>query len=339
MVRARAQVAFLDLAAREYRFPVAAQLVAAPADWARGLVGLLIATAEVAVAAPGAAFSARTAGVTPSEADRAAARALCTGSKRAVWLGAMALRHPAYAELHALAAEIARLAGATLGTLAEGGNAAGAALAAVTPQGGDRPGLDALAMLRSPQRAYLLVGAIEPRHDLADPAAAEAAFAGAACVVAITPYASEELLRHAHVLLPMAAFAETSGTYVNLEGRWQSHPGAISPPGEARPGWKVLRVLGNLLQLPGFDYENSEQVRDELRARLDASAPSAAAAGLPTAVLPTAVLPTTLPAGALDAVASLPLAVLDVPMYAIDAILRRSPALQATTIARAGAEA
>ena len=334
VVRARAQVAFLDLAAREYRFPVAAQLVAAPADWARGLVGLLLATAEVAVAAPGAAFVARTAGVTPSEADRAAARALCTGSNRAVWLGAMALRHPAYAELHALAAEIARLAGATLGTLAEGGNAAGAALAAVTPQGGDRPGLDALAMLRSPQRAYLLVGAIEPRHDLADPAAAEAAFAGAACVVAITPYASEELLRHAHVLLPMAAFAETSGTYVNLEGRWQSHPGAISPPGEARPGWKVLRVLGNLLQLPGFDYENSEQVRDELRARLDASAPSAAAAGLPTAVLPT-----TLPAGALDAVASLPLAVLDVPMYAIDAILRRSPALQATTIARAGAEA
>jgi NADH-quinone oxidoreductase subunit G len=333
-VRARAQVAFFDLAAREYRFPVAAQVVARPAEWMRGLVGLLSATAEVAGAPSGAAFSALTAGVTPSDADRAAARALCTGSNRAVWLGAIALRHPAYAELHALAAEIARLAGATLGTLAEGGNAAGAALAAVTPQGGDRPGLDALAMLRSPQRAYLLVGAIEARHDLADPAAAEAAFAGAACVVAITPYASEELLRHAHVLLPMAAFAETSGTYVNLEGRWQSHPGAIAPPGEARPGWKILRVLGNLLQLPDFDYESSEQVRDELRARLDAAAPSAAAA-----VLPTAALPTTLPAGALDAVAQMPAAVLDVPMYAIDAVLRRSPALQATTIARAGAEA
>lgn len=340
-VRARAQVAFFDLAAREYRFPVAAQIVAAPADWMRGLAGLLSATAEVAGVPSGAAFSALIAGVTPTEVDRTAARALCSGSNRAVWLGAMALRHPAYAELQALAAEIARLACATLGTLAEGGNAAGAALAAVTPQGGDRPGLDALAMLRSPQRAYLLVGAIEPRHDLADPAAAEAAFAGAACVVAITPYVSEELLRHAHVLLPMAAFAETSGTYVNLEGRWQSHPGAISPPGEARPGWKVLRVLGNLLQLPGFDYESSEQVRDELRARLDAAAPSAAAAvpSVAAAVLPTAVLPMTLPAGALDAVASLPLAVLDVPMYAIDAILRRSPALQATTTARAGAEA
>jgi NADH-quinone oxidoreductase subunit G len=338
-VRARAQVAFLDLAAREYRFPVASQIVAAPADWTRGLAGLLVATAEVAGAAPAAAFSSLIAGLTPSDAERAAARALCTGTNRAVWLGAMALRHPAYADLRALAAEIARLAGATLGTLAEGGNAAGAALAGVLPQGGERAGLDALAMLRAPQRAYLLVGAIEPRHDLADPVAAEAAFAAAACVVAITPYASEELLRHAHVLLPMGAFAETSGTYVNLEGRWQSHPGAIAPPGEARPGWKILRVLGNLLQLEGFAHESSEQVRDELRARLDAAASTGAASTGAGAAVAAATLPTALPAGALGAVASLPVAALDVPMYAIDAVLRRSPALQATAIARAAGAA
>jgi NADH-quinone oxidoreductase subunit G len=338
-VRARAQVAFLDLAAREYRFPVASQIVAAPADWTRGLAGLLVATAEVAGAAPAAAFSSLIAGLTPSDAERAAARALCTGTNRAVWLGAMALRHPAYADLRALAAEIARLAGATLGTLAEGGNAAGAALAGVLPQGGEHAGLDALAMLRAPQRAYLLVGAIEPRHDLADPVAAEAAFAAAACVVAITPYASEELLRHAHVLLPMGAFAETSGTYVNLEGRWQSHPGAIAPPGEARPGWKILRVLGNLLQLEGFAHESSEQVRDELRARLDAAASTGAASTGAGAAVAAATLPTALPAGALGAVASLPVAALDVPMYAIDAVLRRSPALQATAIARAAGAA
>ena len=338
-VRARAQVAFLDLAAREYRFPVASQIVAAPADWTRGLAGLLVATAEVAGAAPAAAFSSLIAGLTPSDAERAAARALCIGTNRAVWLGAMALRHPAYADLRALAAEIARLAGATLGTLAEGGNAAGAALAGVLPQGGERAGLDALAMLRAPQRAYLLVGAIEPSHDLADPVAAEAAFAAAACVVAITPYASEELLRHAHVLLPMGAFAETSGTYVNLEGRWQSHPGAIAPPGEARPGWKILRVLGNLLQLEGFAHESSEQVRDELRARLDAAASTGAASTGAGAAVAAATLPTALPAGALGAVASLPVAALDVPMYAIDAVLRRSPALQATAIARAAGAA
>jgi NADH-quinone oxidoreductase subunit G len=338
-VRARAQVAFLDLAAREYRFPVASQIVAAPADWTRGLAGLLVATAEVAGAAPAAAFSSLIAGLTPSDAERAAARALCIGTNRAVWLGAMALRHPAYADLRALAAEIARLAGATLGTLAEGGNAAGAALAGVLPQGGEHAGLDALAMLRAPQRAYLLVGAIEPSHDLADPVAAEAAFAAAACVVAITPYASEELLRHAHVLLPMGAFAETSGTYVNLEGRWQSHPGAIAPPGEARPGWKILRVLGNLLQLEGFAHESSEQVRDELRARLDAAASTGAASTGAGAAGAAAALPSALPAGALGAIASLPVAALDVPMYAIDAVLRRSPALQATAIARAAGAA
>ena len=337
-VRAKAQVAFLDLSVRDYRFPVASQVVAAPADWARELLGVLAATAEIVGAAPAAPFAALTAGLAPTEAQRAAARALCHGPVRALWLGAMALRHPAYADLRALAAEAARLAGATLGTLAEGGNAAGAALAAVLPQGGDRAGLDALAMLRSPQRAYLLVGAIEPQHDLADPAAAEAAFGSAACVVAITPYASESMLRQAHVLLPMGAFAETSGTYVSLEGRWQSHPGAIAPPGEARPGWKVLRVLGNLLQLPGFDHESSEQVRDELRARLDASA-AATGAGVDAAAS-TPLMPSALPAQALQAaLAALAPTALDVPMYSIDAVLRRSPALQATAIARAGGAA
>jgi NADH-quinone oxidoreductase subunit G len=170
----------------------------------------------------------------------------------------------------------------------------------------------------------------EPSQDLADPAAAAAAFDGAACVVALTPFASEELLRHAHVLLPMGAFAETSGTYVNLEGRWQSHPGAVAPPGEARPGWKILRVLGNLLQLQGFDEESSVQVRDRLRAALDA-----AGGGTPVGLT---ALPSLPAASAVDADA-LSARSLDVPMYAIDAVLRRSPALQATSIARASGAA
>ncbi len=325
-VRARAQVAFLDLAVRDYRFPVAAQVVADAAHWTREAAALALATAEAAGGAVAPAFGPLVSGVSPTDAHRAAARALCTGSHRAVWLGAMALRHPAYAELRALAAETARLAGATLGTLVEGGNGAGAPLAGAVPYrdaaGIATAGLDALAMLRSPQRAYLLVGAIEPSQDLADPAAAAAAFSSAACVVAVTPFASEELLRHAHVLLPMAAFAETSGTYVNLEGRWQSHPGAVAPPGEARPGWKILRVLGNLLQLQGFDEESSEQVRDRLRAQVEAAVGNGAAIAVPPA----------LPAAATAALAAAPL---DIPMYAIDAVLRRSPALQATSIARA----
>ncbi len=336
-VRARAQVAFLDLASRDYRFPVAAQIVAEAGHWTREAAALALATAEAAGGAVAPAFGSLVSGVSPTDAHRAAARALCTGTSRAVWLGAIALRHPAYAELRALAAETARLAGATLGTLVEGGNGVGAPLAGAVPYrdaaGGATNGLDALAMLRSPQRAYLLVGAMEPSQDLADPAAAAAAFGSAACVVAVTPFASEELLRHAHVLLPMAAFAETSGTYVNLEGRWQSHPGAVAPPGEARPGWKILRVLGNLLQLQGFDEESSEQVRERLRAQVDAAVGAgagAAATGGPAAV----VVPPALPAGAARAGSASP-AALDIPMYAIDAVLRRSPALQATNIARA----
>jgi len=325
-VRARAQVAFLDLAVRDYRFPVAAQVVADAAHWTREAAALALATAEAVGGAVAPASGSLVSGVSPTDAHRAAARALCTGSHRAVWLGAMAQRHPAYAELRALAAETARLAGATLGTLVEGGNGVGASLANAVPYrdaaGNATAGLDALAMLRSPQRAYLLVGAIEPSQDLADPAAAAAAFGSAACVVAVTPFASEELLRHAHVLLPMAAFAETSGTYVNLEGRWQSHPGAVAPPGEARPGWKILRVLGNLLQLQGFDEESSEQVRDRLRAQVDAAVGNGAAIAVPPA----------LPAAGTAASAAAPL---DIPMYAIDAVLRRSPALQATNIARA----
>jgi NADH-quinone oxidoreductase subunit G len=335
--RARAQVAFLDLAARDYRFPVAAQIVAEAAHWARELAALALATAEVAGGAVGAQFSGLVAGVTPTDAHRAAARALCTGDRRAVWIGAMAMRHPAFAELNALAAEVSRLAGANFGALAEGANATGAWLAGALPHrsadGTPTQGLDAIAMLRAPQRAYLLVGAIEPAKDLADPDAAAAAFGSAACVVALTPFASEELLRHAHVLLPMAAFAETSGTYVNLEGRWQSHPGAVAPPGEARPGWKILRVLGNLLQLQGFHEESSEQVRDRLRAQVDAAGTATAGAAAPAAV------PPTLPAATVAAVSS-SAAALDIPMYAIDAVLRRSPALQATSIARtAGAAA
>jgi len=123
----------------------------------------------------------------------------------------------------------------------------------------------------------------------------------------------------ASVLLPAAAFAETAGTFVNLEGRWQSFSAAALPPGAARPAWKILRVLGNLLQVPDCDYQSSEQVRDELRAAVDAAPQlhhtAHAALSAPSAVE----------------------SLRDVPMYQIDALLRRAPSLQATRIALDGA--
>ena len=136
-------------------------------------------------------------------------------------------------------------------------------------------------------------------------------------MVAITPYASDEARAIASVILPSAVFAETSGTWVNVEGLWQSVAGAAKPAGEARPGWKILRVLGNLLGLAGFDYVSSEDVRDELQRELAAAAGQAATA--------TAFAPGRL--AAFDSTR-------DVAIYDVDAVVRRSAPLQATAEGR-----
>src|SRR5690606_8195092 len=178
----------------------------------------------------------------------------------------------AYAEIRALAAAIAHATGASFGVLAEGANAAGAWLAGAVPhrEAGGKPatpaGLTAAEMLAKPLSAYVLFN-VEPWADALDKNAAQV-LAQAQLVVAMTPFASDTLRQVAHVILPIGTFAETSGTYVNLEGIWQSQAGAARPVGEARPGWKVLRVLANMLNQPGFEYTSSEQITDELRKEL-----------------------------------------------------------------------
>ena len=199
----------------------------------------------------------------------------------------------------------------------EGANAAGAYLAGAVPHreaGGRRvgsAGLSAAEMLRQPQKAYVLFGGIEPWLDSLDGEALKNLKA-AELVVAITPFASETLREIAHVLLPMGTFAETSGTYVNLEGLWQSFAGAAAPYHEARPGWKILRVLGNLLGLDGFEYQSSEDVRAEVQRSCRELVPATyegehgVGATSPSAPL------------------------VDLNMYQVDAIVRRAPSLQRT---------
>ena len=263
-VQGGAKVAFLNPRRFEYLFPVAAYAVSE-----RDLVADLAATLHAAATLAGLPVPSAAAAATPGEAHEALARALLQGERRALILGTLAQRHPAYAELRTLAAALAEIAGASLGFLAEGPNAAGAYLAGAVPHrlpGGAEapaPGANARAMLEASLRAYVLLGPIDPQADLAGGADA---LARAERVIAITSHLPESLAAHAHVVLPAGSFAETSGTYVNLEGRWQSWAGAARLLGESRPGWKILRVLGNLLDLPGFDYESSEEVRDALRA-------------------------------------------------------------------------
>jgi NADH-quinone oxidoreductase subunit G len=132
----------------------------------------------------------------------------------------------------------------------------------------------------------------------------------------MTPFESAGLLEAAHLLLPIGTFAETAGTYVNCEGRWQSFNGVAAPVGQARPGWKVLRVLGNLAAVDGFEYVSSEDVRNELHEIAGSVKPDNRYSG-------------TAPPGSPPDSAATP-GDIDVPMYAIDPVVRRAAALQLT---------
>jgi NADH-quinone oxidoreductase subunit G len=306
----------------DYLFPVAVNIVSAPSKQVDDLAAILAAAAQTSGKPVPAHLASAVQQAKVADAHRAAAAAL-VGEKRAVWLGALAVRHPAYADLRALAAAIAEVTGATFGVLAEGGNAAGAYLAGAVPhrEAGGKPagktGLSALDMFQRTLRAYVLFGGVEPWIDSVG-AESSRTLAKAEFVVAITPFANDQLREIAHVLLPIGTFAETSGTYVNLEGTWQSQNGAAQPVGEARPGWKVLRVLGNLLNLSGFEYQSSEEVREELRKLCDSllttykdSQPAYKGSH-------------RVAQGATGA------DVLDLSMYHVDALVRRAPSLQKT---------
>jgi NADH-quinone oxidoreductase subunit G len=323
-LRNGARVMFLNQRVHEYFFPVTHYLTEPEGELAGALAGLISAIAQSHRKAIPDHVRNATSTVRPTDAQRAAAAGLLEGERKVILLGALAARHPAYADIRQLAAALAEMSGARLAYLSEGANGAGAHLAGVLPyrHAGGEPlvtsGLNARTMLENPLKAYVLLGAIEPGLDVS--AQAPKTLGAAELVVMLTPYATEAMRKFAHVLLPIGTFAETSGTFVNAEGRWQSFLGAVQPVGESRPGWKVLRVLGNLLNLPGFDYVTSEDVRDELKGRVGEAKPD-------TAFVPRRMLNGQRPNGAAA----------DVPMYQVDAVVRRAPALQRTREAQQAA--
>ena len=271
-----AQVAFLNPRRFDYMFPVAGYVAQ---------IDMLAELKALVHAAAGAASKPVPAGVgdaSVTDAHKSLVAALSHGSRRAVILGTLAQRHPAYSQLKALSATLAELCGASVGVVTEGPNAAGAYLAGAVPhrESGGTPlelaGLSARQMLDAPLKAYVLFGAIEPANDFA---VDSSALAAADLVVAVTSHLPESLRSVVHVVLPIGTFAETSGTYVNAEGRWQSWAGAAKLPGESRPGWKVLRVLGNLLNLHGIDYNSSDEIREALKELCGARLEAARAAG------------------------------------------------------------
>jgi len=322
-VRHGTRVAFVNPRPVDVLFPVEASLTSNGHGMAQHLAAIFAAALRAAGRQAPPRMVAALEGIDAGAEHERVAAMLAQGELRLILLGALAERHASFSEIRALAAALAEATGARLGYLPDGANAVGASLAGATPHRGPagrsvvRPGLAAADMVDARLRGYVFIGGVEAA-DLVPSTAAATAPQGADCVVSLTPYASVEQLAISTVILPVAAFAETSGTWVNVEGRWQSVPGAARPPGEARPAWKVLRVLGNLLGLAGFEYLSSEDVRDELRRELGEYTTD----GSSSAFVPGRL-------ASLDVTR-------EVGLYDVDAVVRRSQPLQQTRDGRAG---
>src|SRR5450830_526794 len=286
---------------------LANKAIVPPQDLPELLAQVLKAVAE----AKQQPVSAALAGVKIGADAKNIAASLASGTKTGIFLGNAAAQHPQAVLLRLLAQELAGLLGAKFGFFGGAANSVGGYLAQAVPGAG---GLNAVAMLAEPRKAYLLLNA-EPELDCHDPRAAIKAMQATEFVISLSAYKGYAL-EYANVMLPIAPFTETSGTFVNAEGRMQSFNGVVNPLGDARPAWKVLRVLGNLLGIKGFDYDSSEQVRDEI------AKPDQVAAKLDNR-LGGIALQAPAASGGLQRIA-------DVPIYFSDAIVRRAASLQQT---------
>ena len=294
------------------------------------LVGVLAQVVKAAAEIKSVAVPAAVAGVAVDAAVRKIAESVAAGKNRAIFLGNLAQHHPQASELHRLAQELARIVDAKFGFFGEAANSVGGYLAGAAPSAG----MNASQMLAQPRKAYLLLHA-EMDLDSADPRAARAAMQSAELVVAMSAF--RHALDYAQVLLPVSPFTETGGSFVNTEGRVQSFQGVVRPLGETRPAWKVLRVLGTLLELPGFEYDSVEGVRadcaaaiGDLASRLDNAiegepkplstpATGVGRAGLQSSGIERAVIER----------------IGEVPIYHVDGLVRRAESLQLTRDAQA----
>ncbi len=305
------QVLSLHSVDDDWLLPVAHKAVVAPSMLPTMLAEIVVAAARGA----GRAVPPALVTVEPTAAAQVIAATLLSGQRRAVLLGNAAVQHPEASRIRALAQALGELAGATLGTTGEAANSVGAGLVGAQPGGGEA---DAAAMLDAPRRAYLLLHA-EPEFDCARPATAMAALDGADLVVVMSPFAHGAA--YADVMLPIAPFTETAGTFINCEGRVQSFNGVAPPLAQTRPGWKVLRVLGTMLGVDGFGLDTIDEVRASL---LPADRPIAGrlsnATGAP--VSPLASAPATVER------------IADVPIYFADPLVRRAASWQLTADAR-----
>jgi len=302
------RVSLIGLGGDDQLIKLHAKLVVAPADLAKTLAAVVKAVAEI----KGVAIPAGLEGAAGSEATRRIAQSLVDGEKRAIFLGNAATQSAQATQLHTLAVELGTLINASVGFFGEGANTVGGHVVRALPTGAN-----ARTMFEQPRKAYVLMG-VEPEFDCANPQLAVGALRQAGLVVFMSAFKHAPALEYADVMLPISPFTETSGTFVNTEGRAQSFTGVVKAHGDCRPAWKVLRVLGNVLNLDGFAYESSEAVRDEAIGK-----GTEFVAGLDNGLSGVAINLESAPAGGIQRIA-------DVPVNFADPIARRAPALRQT---------
>jgi NADH-quinone oxidoreductase subunit G len=305
-------VSTVNEAAVDWALPVANTLLAPAADWVRAMAEIAGAVAELkGIDSP---FKSE---VSPTA--RAVAKSLLSGERKAVLLGNGAAHHSKASSLLAIANWIGEHTGAVVGFLTEAANTVGAQLVGATP---GKDGLNAAQMLAGSLKAVLLLNN-EPVFDSAAGVNAKGNLSGAEMVVTLSPFKAN--MEFSDVLLPIAPFTETSGTFVNAEGRVQSFHAVVKPLGEARPAWKVLRVLSNLLKLPNVAFESSQDILSAMRlAELITDA----------GVSPQKLSNACSVAADLGPVASEPVVS---TIYQLDGIVRRATSLQLTADARSAA--
>ncbi|HZQ61269.1 MAG TPA: NADH-quinone oxidoreductase subunit NuoG [Casimicrobiaceae bacterium] len=313
--RKGAKVSMLHVVDDEWLMPMAHKMVTTPSQLVAGLAEIVVAAGRAA----GKDLPAALRDIQPRDSANDIAKTLSSGERRGILLGSYAEQHPEASQLLALAQLLAEFTGATVGCMPEAANSVGGYVVEALPSSGGR---NAQRLWTDPRNAYVVLHA-EPELDVADPVAAHAALDKAQFVVMLSPF--EIGTEYADVILPIGPFTETSGTFINCEGRAQSFQGVVRPRGDTRPGWKVLRVLGSMLGLPGFDFETIDDLRKQLpisreavAARLDnASTVEIAAPRVASRQMN----------GALERVA-------DVPIHFADPLVRRAPSLQKTSDAK-----
>lgn len=304
------QINAIDTAADDPLLALKSRLTVAPSQLADALAEVAVAIAMIKSVIPPPAFE----GISVSESAQKMAESLTSGEKVAVWLGNGAVHSPDASTIAANAQWIAHQCGTAFGFLTAGANTVGSYLAHAVPEG---KGRNTAQMLSQPLSAYVTLH-IEPAFDTSFGESAVKTLQSAKLAVALTAYKSAAQ-DWATVMLPIGPFTETSGTFVNAQGMPQSFKGTVAAHGQSRPGWKVLRVLGNLLDLPEFEEESSEAVRDailsgDIATRLNNQIKSDVGRSRPRAE-------------GLERVA-------DVPIYRSDAIVRRAEALQQTNASK-----